>query len=270
MMYQSYAAVYDGSGQVRFALLMASYIKELLHRHPVTGLRALDLACGTGTLALILASEGWHVWGLDRSAAMLEQAQAKAVNANLPGSLVFVEADMRHVASAIPLASFDLVTCTYDSLNYLLTESDLRACFHSVAAALRPGGLFVGDMNTCHFLEYHWGACEVQEQSDYIQITQSYFDPTTATTTMMLTGLVGDDDQGYTRFEEIHAERAYPPETVALLLEQSALYCESAYNCFTFDPPSATSRRILWLARKLESRRQQAEHSAYFLPQGAG
>jgi SAM-dependent methyltransferase len=266
MMYQSYAAVYDGSGQVRFALLMASYLKELLHRHPVAGLRVLDIACGTGTLALILASEGWDVWGLDRSAAMLEQARAKAANANLSGSVVFVEADMRSVASAIPLASFDLVTCTYDSLNYLLTESDLGACFRSVAAALRPGGLFVGDMNTRHFLEYHWGACEIQEQSGYVQVTQSYFDPTTATTTMLLTGLVGNDDQGYARFEEIHAERAYPLATIELLLEQSALYCEATYDCFTFDPPSATSHRMLWLARKPESRRQQVEHKASILP----
>lgn len=250
MIYQSYAAVYDGSGQVRFALLIASYLNELLQRHPVAGRRALDLACGTGTLALILASEGWDVLGLDISAPMLAQARAKAANAELAGRVAFAQADMRNLAGAAPPAAFDLVTCTYDSLNYLLTEEDLGACFASAAAALCPGGLFVGDMNTRHFLEFDWGDCEVQEQHGYVQVTQSHFDPERALATMVLTGFVGDDAAGYLRFDEVHIERGYPPETVAALLECAGLVCEAAYDCFTFDPPAATSQRIAWVARK--------------------
>src|SRR5687768_8937568 len=49
--YDRYAPLYDQSGQVRFALLTHMYLGELLARHPAPGRRALDLACGTGTLA---------------------------------------------------------------------------------------------------------------------------------------------------------------------------------------------------------------------------
>lgn len=245
--YQRYAPLYDASGQVRFALLTHAYLRELLARHPVAGRRALDLACGTGTLALALADEGWSVTGLDGSAAMLEQAAAKAGGA---AGVRFVRGDMRRADAAVPAASFDLATCTYDSLNYMLTEGDLAACFASAARALAPGGLYVADMNTRHFLEHDWGECLVREQGGYVQIERSAFDPAREANTMLLTGFVGDDAAGYERFDEVHVERAYPPELVRGLLEAAGLRVEAQYDSFTFAPPGPHTQRIFWVARR--------------------
>ncbi len=250
MMYNKYAAVYDGSGQVRFALLIAQYLEQLMQRHPVNGQRMLDLACGTGTLGLLMAGEGWQVTGIDASAAMLTQAQAKAAHAELLGTLTLLLGDIRHIAASVPPAAFNLVTCTYDSLNYLLTEDDLVATFHSVAYALAPGGLFIGDMNTRYFLEHDWGTCEVHEQSGYTQVSQSRFEPHRAISVMRLTGFIGNDTDGYTRFDETHSERGYPSETVAALIEQTGLVIEAAYDCFTFDFPGDTTQRIVWVVRR--------------------
>ncbi|MFP4439619.1 MAG: class I SAM-dependent DNA methyltransferase [Chloroflexaceae bacterium] len=250
MIYDRYAAVYDGSGQVRFALLIAQYLEQLMQRHPVNGRRLLDLACGTGTLGLLMAGEGWQVTGIDASVSMLAQARAKLVGAELSGSLTLLHGDMRNVAAGVPPAGYDLVTCTYDSLNYLLTEDDLAAAFRSVAYALAPGGLFIGDMNTRYFLEHDWGSCEVHEQSGYTQVSQSRFDSTSAVSVMQLTGFIGNDTVGYTRFDETHSERGYPDETVAALIEQAGLAIEAAYDCFTFDSPGDTTQRIAWVARR--------------------
>jgi len=265
--YHEYAPFYDGSGQMRFAILMDQYLSEVLARHRVAGRRALDLACGTGTLALLLADAGWDVVGLDASATMLEQAKAKAANLETPGTATFVVGDMRTLGIenaelrtqnklgdtsqfSILHSQFDLVTCFYDSLNYMLTESDLAACFRMAARALAPGGLFVADMNTRYFLEHDWGTCEVIEQTDFVQISQSYFDPATACSTMVLTGFAGDDERGYRRFDETHIERAYPPELVGALLESAGLHVEAAYDCFIFQPPCERTQRIAWIARK--------------------
>ncbi|MBX0329284.1 class I SAM-dependent methyltransferase [Oscillochloris sp. ZM17-4] len=250
MIYDRYAALYDSSGQVRFALLVAVYLRELLARHPAPGNRVLDLACGTGTLAMGLADEGWHVTGLDAAPAMIAQAEAKSVGATFPGSARFVCGDMRDAARALPPAAFDLVTCTYDSLNYMLSESDLLACFQSAADALSPGGLFIGDMNTQHFLEFEWGTCAVRELEGFVQIEQSHFDPQLATSTMVLTGFVGDDDEGYERFDEVHVERAYPMEFVDVLMARVGLTVEAHYDSFTLSPPGPYTQRIFWVARK--------------------
>ena len=271
--YQDYAPFYDGSGQIRFAVLMGQYLREVLERHPVAGRRALDLACGTGTLAIILADDTWQVLGLDNSAPMLAIARERAADAGY--DIGFVEGDMRklkieneelkndyhtvssssrytgdHSQFSILNSQFDLVTCTYDSLNYLLAEADLARCFAGAAAALRPGGVFFADMNTRHFLEYDWGVCDVLERPGFVQVAQSHFDPASACSTMALTGFAGDDERGYQRFDETHIERAYAPEVVAGLLEAAGLRVEASYDCFTFQPAHDRSQRIAWVARK--------------------
>jgi SAM-dependent methyltransferase len=268
MIYHDYAPFYDGSGQLRFAILIGQYLNELLGRHAVGGRRALDLACGTGTLALLLADAGWDVIGLDSSAAMLAQARAKAAAMATPGRVAFVLGDMRAlkienaelkiekeidgVSSQFSIlnSQFNLVTCVYDSLNYLLDERDLAACFGGVARVLAPGGLLIADMNTRYFLEYDWGTCEVIEQAGLVQVTQSYFDPAAACSTMALTGFAGDDECGYTRFDETHIERAYAPGVVEGLLRAAGLEVEAVYDCFTFQPVAERTQRIAWVARK--------------------
>ncbi len=253
MIYDKYALVYDLSGQVRFSILMAQYLKEVLQRHPVNGQQVLDLACGTGTLALALASQGWHVTGLDASEAMLKQARAKLPAAEAEGqagSVTFIQGDMRHTEHGVPAKTRHLVTCIFDSMNYLLTEADLRTCFAAVEQVLVAGGLFFFDMNTRYFLEHDWAAAEVQEQPGYIQVGQSRFDSQQALSTMRLTGFVGDDNHGYARFDETHIERAYPQEVVAALVEEVGLQLDAIYDCFTFQPPYPTSQRLAWVVRK--------------------
>lgn len=246
--YERYAPLYDQSGQMRFAVLVHLYLRDLLRQHPVSGRRALDLACGTGTLALLLAADGWEVTGLDRSAAMLAQAAGRAAGADEHAR--FVHGDMRDLEGLVPATAFDLVTCTYDSLNYMPTEADLAACFHAVAGVLAPGGLYVADMNTRHFLEHDWGECVIQEHDGYVQIERSHFDGASERNVMVLTGFVGDDDQGYERFDELHVERAYPPETVTALMERAGLRVEALYDSFTLQPPGPETQRIFWVARK--------------------
>lgn len=247
--YDRYAPHYDGSGQVRFALLAHIYLRDILARHPLAGRRALDLACGTGTLALLLAGEGWAVTGVDAAPAMLGLAAAKAQGAALAGSARFLSGDIRHLGAVVPPASFDLALCTYDSLNYLLRADELGACFAGVARALAPGGLFVGDMNTRHFLEQEWPPCAVSEQDGFVQIERAAFDPAAGISTMRLTGFVGDDEAGYERFDELHQERAYPPEQVDDLLAAAGLRVEARYDSFTLSPPGPRSQRIFWVAR---------------------
>jgi ubiquinone/menaquinone biosynthesis C-methylase UbiE len=249
---------------------MGQYLRELLERHPVAGRRALDLACGTGTLALLLADAGWDVTGVDSSAAMLAQARAKAAAMATHGRVEFTLGDMRGLPSSdqrpmtkdqrsesdtlssyvLRPSSFNLVTCVYDSLNYLLDERDLAACFEGVARVLAPGGLLVADMNTRYFLEYDWGVCEVIEQAGLVQVTQSYFDPAAECSTMVLTGFAGDDERGYTRFDETHIERAYAPDVVEGMLRAAGLDVEAVYDCFTFQPVVDRTQRIAWVARK--------------------
>jgi len=86
---------------------------------------------------------------VDASPAMLAQARRKAAELGL--AVEFSQQDMRYFALPAPV---DLVSCCYDSINYLLSVDDLRSTCRRVAAALAPGGLFLCDANSPWFYEH--------------------------------------------------------------------------------------------------------------------
>jgi SAM-dependent methyltransferase len=245
-LYDHYSQVYDDSGQIAFSLRMIPYLDELLQRHPVSGRSMLDLACGTGTVALSYAQQGWEVYAVDGSAGMLDQARRKAEESRL--ALTFSQQDMRQFV--LP-HRVDLVTCLYDSLNYMLTLADLGQVFARVSQALVPGGLFLGDMNTQVTLEEVWGNNTFfVDRDSMLLILHSGYDAGTGLSTVHIVGFVRGPDGLYSRFDEHHTEVAYAAQHVQGALESAGLEREACYECFLFSEPGSRSRRIMWVARK--------------------
>ena len=153
--YELFASVYDQWQRTygaEYAHLVAPLVDERLAQAlggPLHNL--IDLACGTGTHAVLQASRGVAVTGLDLSQAMLAAACAKAAAAGCPVTLV--HGDMRSFDLPKPV---DAVTCLYASLNHLAGPADLAVTFERVAAHLRPGGAFVFDLNTRTGFEALW------------------------------------------------------------------------------------------------------------------
>ncbi|MHB1354641.1 MAG: class I SAM-dependent DNA methyltransferase [Anaerolineae bacterium] len=243
--YHDYARLYDRSGQLGFSLRMIHYLEELLAIYPVKGQSMLDLACGTGTVAIALAAKGWQVQGVDGSAEMLHQAEEKTPpDVNIRWS----QQDMRSFTSAEPVS---LVTCLYDSLNYLLTNDDLLSAFRHVHTALQPGGLFVFDMNTAWTLAVHWDdVTYVTDTEDLTTIMQSTYDDhrQRATVTLICFERQGDH---FTKVRERHVEQAFPLEQVATHLANAGFKMEAQYVCFTLRAANDQDERVLWVARKL-------------------
>src|SRR4028119_1504827 len=77
----------------------AEFIHQLLKKYAPNARSILELGCGTGTLALLLIKEGYHVRGVDLSAAMLQQAceQLSQLPLDLKGKLAFSQGDIRAI-----------------------------------------------------------------------------------------------------------------------------------------------------------------------------
>jgi SAM-dependent methyltransferase len=112
---------------------------------------ACDLACGTGTTALILARKGLKVYAVDLSPAMCRIAREKARRARRPVRVL--RADMRNFR--LPEA-VDLITCEFDALNHVPRKADLRPVAKAVHRALGPGGYFFFDVNNSLGFERYW------------------------------------------------------------------------------------------------------------------
>ena len=94
--------------------------------------RVLDIGCGTGSLAVLLASSGLEVVGVDPAAASLEIARAK------DSRVTWLHGD----ATSLPPLSVDLATMTGNVAQVFLGD-DWEATLRGVRGALRPGGHFV-------------------------------------------------------------------------------------------------------------------------------
>ena len=98
----------------------------------------LELAVGTGRVALPLAARGVEVHGIDASAAMVERLRAKPGGDAIPVTV----GDMADVPVATD-TPFSLAFLVLNSLCHLLTQDDQVRCCTNVADRLAPGGRFV-------------------------------------------------------------------------------------------------------------------------------
>lgn len=105
----------------------------------------LELAAGTGRLAIPLATAGHRVTAVDIDPAMLARARDRATRAGVVADrLDFVEADLLELQLAD--ARYALVVIALNSLMLLATRDAQRAAFRTMAAHLRPGGIAVVDV----------------------------------------------------------------------------------------------------------------------------
>jgi SAM-dependent methyltransferase len=95
----------------------------------------LDVGCGTGTFACLLAARGLEVIAVDPAAASLNVARRKPG----AGSVRWLHAD----ATALPALQIDLVTMTGNVAQVFTTDEQWAAALGAARAALRPGGRLV-------------------------------------------------------------------------------------------------------------------------------
>ena len=131
-MFDRIAGVYDVMNTVMTAGLHHQWRTRAVDLARVgPGTRALDVATGTGDLAIELASRGGDVVGSDFSEGMLERARAKA-----PG-LTWEQADA--LALPYPDDAFDAATVGFGARNF----SDLGRGVSEMARVVKPGGRVV-------------------------------------------------------------------------------------------------------------------------------
>ncbi len=139
--FDSYAAYYDLLYVDKDYAREAAFVAGLIRKFAPECRDVLDLGCGTGVHAHLLAEEGFSVTGVDRSADMLKIAssEARGRSAIQP---VFHQADIRNFTLD---AQFDVVVSLFDVFSYLTSNDDLRRTLRAIRNHLRPGGLLMFD-----------------------------------------------------------------------------------------------------------------------------
>lgn len=132
---ERFAEVYDTWYGTKLAEATTQEAVELLADLAAGG-TVLELAIGTGRLALPLAERGLSIHGIDASEAMVAKLREKPGGEAIPVTI----GDFADVAVD---GSFDLIFLVFNTLFNLTSQDDQVRCFHNVARHLTPRGVFV-------------------------------------------------------------------------------------------------------------------------------
>lgn len=197
------------------------------------GGRVLELAIGTGRVAIPLAARGIAVEGLDGSAAMIERMRAKPGGATIPA----VVGDMAEVAVT---GRFQLAYLVYNTLFNLPSQQRQADCFRHVADALDPGGLFVIECFIQDLTEFDRGqrvATRVLTE-DCVEMEFLLHDPVAQTVTYQR---VTFDQQG-TTLRPLRLRYCWPSE-LDLMARLAGMRLRERYHDWDRSPFTAASRK---------------------------
>jgi len=210
---------------------------RLAHMFP-RSFRHLDAGCGTGTLIGMLRQAGWNSVGIDLSFAMLHTGRKRR------GALPLAVADLR----ALPFhESIDCITCLFDSLNFLLEESDVCRALAGFSTALSAGGLLYFDvvterMVTDHFQGQRW----TEDNGRFKSTWSSSYDRK---------AMICDTRVRVNRGEDsLIRERIYPQKFIEKAIRGAGLALLATYDANTGQSPTRRTTRIDFIAAKSDSR----------------
>lgn len=249
-LYEEFARFYAAGPYPGYSKRMSDLLPAVLARLGARPRTLLDLACGEGTFAVAQAAAGLEVTGIDLSPRMLEFARRRAASEQVRAA--FTLGDMRSLA---PAPTFDLVTCWYDSLNYLLEPAELTAAFRGAEAALTPGGHFIFDMNTVYGLAVLWRSqpCYlIQEGPEVFEVHANSYDFDTRIATKRIVGFFKRAGS-WGRIEEVHAERGYTLDEIRTCLADAGLRAAHCWGSFQdMTRPGPEAGRVWFVADKEE------------------
>ena len=242
--YEALAVSYDRlTNDVDYRSTVAFY-REILKREGLKPRTAADLACGTGSVAAILAEQGMQVTGVDLSEEMLTVAAEKTMDMDNPPRFVRQPLQKLHLPVGV-----DLAVCALDSLDYITDPEDCRQAIKRVFKYLNPGGIFIFDVNTPEKLRAMDGQVFLDEDDDVYCVWRGEFDEKTNICSYGM-DLFQRRGKAWVRSFEEHREYAYSADQLVSYLKEAGFWGIRVYGDKTFAAPRKGEQRIYLKARK--------------------
>ena len=217
---------------------------QILSREGLQPRTAVDLACGTGSVALLLAEKGLEVLGVDMSEEMLCQANQKAQSVDNPP--VFICQSLQNLR--LP-RGVDLAVCALDSMDYITDPEDCREAIRRIYRVLNPGGCFIFDVNTPEKLRAMDGQVFLDEDDDVYCVWRGEFDEDSNICTYAMDLFQRAGGVWHRSYEE-HREYAYSARQLTEYLRQAGFTNIEIYADRRFEKPGPGEQRIYLKARK--------------------
>ncbi len=242
--YIEFAHIYDELMEDIDYYSWMDFIKYILDAYDKKPHDVLEMGCGTGNLTRLLCKEGYNVIAFDLSEDMLSIAYNKL------DSYRSIQLLKQNMIDFNLNKEFDMVVSACDSINYITDYSELMKAFANVYSHLRPGGVFIFDVNSHYKLKNIIGNNTfVEDQEDVFYVWENEYDEVNNICEFYITFFVKEQSL-YKRFEEIHVEKAYTSSEIENALRKSGFKNINVYNGYSKELPNEETERLTYLAMK--------------------
>jgi SAM-dependent methyltransferase len=225
----------------KVAEAQVDWMIEALNLKP--GARVLDLCCGIGRHAVLLARKGFDVTGVDISEGFLAQARKRADEAGV--KLGLVRKDMMDIDFE---SEFDVVLNVFTSFGFFPRREENQEVMSRIARSLKPGGLFLLDTINRDWILKNFRERTWSEQGGVYHLSESKYDPATEimTTRWIFLGEGKPSESVLTHY--VMGVKGWADMCEAAGLKTLSVYGNLVGEEFQFD-----SRRVVILAGKIAS-----------------
>jgi ubiquinone/menaquinone biosynthesis C-methylase UbiE len=240
--FEAVAPYYDQLMQSIPYLWWMHYVETLLDYFDRPAQKVLDLCCGTGNLSELLALSGYEVVGVDRSAAMIEQARHKAAQ-HQSGVRYYVQD-----AAELDLGeTFDAIVSLFDSLNNITEPERFAEAMRRAYRHLNPDGIFIFDLNTEYaFVQKMFDQRLLEPSAPLRYRWRSQYDKQTRLCTVQMEFWLREGEQER-YFTETHIQRAYTEGEVREMLYAAGFAEVHLFDAYTLHPPDRRSDRVFYV-----------------------
>lgn len=243
--YSRFAQYYDQLTKNISYSKRAEYFNKIIEKFGGEKGILLDLACGTGSLSEEFSKIGFDVIGIDKSQEMLTIALEKKFTSGLP--IQYLSQDMTKLDM---FGTIDITISALDGLNHLSTIDDVKKTFERVSLFTSPNGLFIFDVNTTykHKKILANNTFVYDMENVYCVWQNTYFDKDCKI--LINLDFFEKDGNVYFRSQEDFCEYAFDTKTLDDALTSSGFEILDHYDYDSFNPPTAKSEKIIFVARK--------------------
>lgn len=221
------------------------YIDEIIYQYHPDAVSVLELACGTGTMALSLEElAAYDITATDGSPEMIRVAEQKAESARSD-----VQFLTRNFLDLKMDQTFDVVFMVFDSLNYLHSEDEILKLHDEVKNVLNPGGIFIYDFTTPRnsriAIKY------LNDESKRVNNLYRYHRKSSYnakkrehSNRFKIDKMSSDNGNVVETFHEKHLQRIYTLPEIENIIKKTEFSILNAFDGFALEPAHEKSLRI--------------------------
>ncbi|WP_353989106.1 class I SAM-dependent methyltransferase [Pediococcus argentinicus] len=243
MIYQTFAQLYDELFDPEEYQNWLDYTNSRVHGK---NLKWLELACGTGHLAINLLKQGQDVTGFDLSEEMLSLAENHAVEEGV--DLPLIQGNMLDLSG---LEQYQVVSCYADSFCYLPSLNEVQEAFQQVAQHLKKDGQFIFDVITPYQTdEVYPGYMFNYQDEDKSFLWSSFGVDDGHRVEHDLTFFIKNKEGLFDKVNELHTETTYELAEYLDALKQAGFTQIEVTTNFGESTPNDTSTRWFFNCRR--------------------